>query len=254
MPFEYIIVIIVLILILYAFKQNTSITDDSVDIDEDIVVVCSSCNPDLLAAKTSGIKEAMRRLSQLLGGASHSLPPNILPITFHLDGDSFCGPYRSGLTGNFSRDASGLGHVCLWDVEKERRFRPFTIENAQKIEDQLLPIHEAMHGWFVGRQNNYRIQEPFCKLISFIISEFPDGPEYCWRFSKTPDSHPDVLMKYLCEIGMTSQLAVEILKKLSQSATIKGTALSDLEFSGIVTSILEKDSVPAFQSAGILPR
>lgn len=216
------------------------------------VVVCSTCIPELISAKTRGIEEAMQRLIMLIGDETFPLNPTVSPITFHLDGDYYCGPYQSAMTGNFTRDATGLGHVCLWDVEKENRSRRFTVENAKKIEDQLLPVHEAMHGWFVGRQENYLIQEPFCKLMSFIISEFPGGPEYCNWFKSTPANHPDILMKYLCEIGMTSQSAVQILRLTAQSASEKNRALTDAEFAELVNFVLGKDAIPAFRKAGIL--
>jgi hypothetical protein len=253
MPFEYIVAILIaLIPILYAAIQ-AFLDANKVDAKKEIEVVCSSCVPDLIAAKTLGIQDAMRRLFNLIGDDELPLNLQVWPITFHLDGDGICGQYQSGMTGFFKLDTDGLGHVCLFDMEKENRSLPFTVENAEKIEDQLLPVHEAMHGWFVGRQETYRIQEPFCKLISFIISQFPGGPEYCNWFSSIPDNHPDILMKYLCEIGMTSQLAVQILRQVAKSAGDSGRALSDVEFADVVTSVLGTDAVPAFRSAGILP-
>ncbi len=257
MPSEYIVVILIaLLMIVYAVIQASldTETETNVDIEPEIRVVCSSCDTDLVAAKTRGIQEAMNRLAKLFGEEVFPAnPQQVWPITFHLDGDNTCGQYQSGMTGFFTVDNGGLGHVCLFDVEKENRSLPFTVENAEKIEDQLLPIHEAMHGWFIGRQANYRIQEPFCKFISFIISEFPGGPEYCGWFSSIPDNHPDVLMRYLCEIGMTSQSAVQILRQVAKSATDNGRTLSDVEFADIVTSVLGTDAIPAFRSAGILP-
>lgn len=216
----------------------------------DSLVACATCSPELLAAKRRGILEAMRRLVDYCGSDA---PATICPITFHLDGDDYCGPYQSGMTGGFSVDPLGHGHVCLYDVEKENRMLPFTVENAQKIQDQLLPVHEAMHGWFVGRQNNYRIEEPFCKLLSFIISEAPGGPDYCDWFSSTPDDHPDVLMKHLCNIGMNAERAALVLARLAQFAADKGEALTDAEFAGVVTDVIGQNAVPAFQLAGILP-
>jgi len=216
----------------------------------DSIVVCSTCNSALVAAKTNGIHEAMRRLIAYCGADA---PAAICPITFHLDGDGACGPYESGDTGGFSLDAQGRGQICLFDVEKENRALPFTVANAHLIEDQLLAVHEAMHGWFVGRQQTYRIQEPFCKLVSFVIAEMPGGPEYCWWFSATPDDHPDVLMKYLCQIGMTTALAARVLAETARAAAAKGGALTELEFADVVTMVIGQDAVPAFQSAGILP-
>jgi hypothetical protein len=165
----------------------------------------------------------------------------------------YCGPYESGDTGGFSLDPQGSGQVCLFDVEKENRALEFTVANAQLIQDQLLPVHEAMHAWFVGRQQTYKIQEPFCKLVSFVISEAAGGPEYCNWFSLTPDDHSDVLMKYLCQMGMTTALASQVLTQTATAAAAKGSALTDAEFAGVVTLVMGQDAVPAFQSAGILP-
>ena len=236
-------------------QVSVSINDEGlIDISKtygltDSLVTCSTCSPELLAAKRRGIREAMRRLVNYCGADA---PAAICPITFHLDGDSYCGPYQSGMTGRFSLDLLGHGHVCLYDVEKENRALPFTIENAEEIQDQLLPIHEAMHGLFVGRQDNYRIQEPFCKLVSFIISQAPGGPDYCGWFSSTPDHHPDVLMKYLCNIGMNTEGAALVLERMAQSAASKGEALTDAEFANVVTDVIGQNAVPAFQLAGIL--
>ena len=216
----------------------------------DSLVVCSTCDAALVAAKASGVREAMRQLIDFCGADASA---DICPITFHLDGDGACGPYEPGDTGGFSLDLQGRGQICLFDVEKENRSLPFTVANAQLIEDQLLPVHEAMHAWFVGRQQTYRIQEPFCKLVSFVISKMPGGPDYCGWFSSTADDHPDVLMKYLCEIGMTTALAAQVLSQTAESAAVKGSALTDVEFAEVVTSVLGQDAVPAFQSAGILP-
>ena len=216
----------------------------------DSLVVCTACSPELVAAKISGILEAMRRLVTFCGADAS---PEICPITFHLNGDGYCGPYESGDTGGFSLDDEDRGQVCLFDVEKENRALPFTPANAVLIEDQLLPVHEAMHAWFVGRQQTYRIQEPFCKLVSFIISEQPGGPNYCNWFSSIPDSQPDALMKYLCQIGMTTELAAEVLAQTAHSAAVKGEPLTDAEFADVVTAVLGQNAVPAFVSAGILP-
>lgn len=260
MSIELIVSIIAAILLIIAALNNPNPDAEPADGGEgenptydSIIAVCSTCSPELLAAKTGGLREAMRRLVKLVGSGSLPINPQVTAITFHLDGDGYCGPYSSGLTGNFSRDANGMAHVCLWDVEKENRSQPFTVENAGKINDQLLPVHEAMHGWFIGRQDNYLIQEPFCKLISFIIAELPGGPDYCPWFSQTPAGHPDALMKYLCQLGITSQSGAQMLQQLAQAANEKGSALTDQEFADLVSTVLGTDALPAFRAAGILP-
>jgi hypothetical protein len=181
----------------------------------------------------------------------HDAVPEVGSITFHLAGDTFCGPYTPGATGHFAVDSSGLGHVCLFDVEKENRALPFTVENARTPQGQLLPVHEAMHAWFQGRQLNYRVQEPFCKMVSFIVSMAPGGPDYCPWFAGTPDDHPDALMKYLCRLALTTQLLTSILTGAAGGAAQKGEALSDSEFAAVVSGALGLDARPAFEAAGI---
>lgn len=215
----------------------------------DSLVVCPTCAADLLAAKTTGLLEAMRRLVEFCGADA---PPDICPITFHLSADGACGAYQPGVTtGYFGLDASGLGQVCLFDVEKLDRAPPFTVANASTRQDQLLAVHEAMHGWFVGRQTNYRVQEPFCKWLSFYISETPPPP--CAWFVATPDEHPDALMKYLCGMGMNTTIMQQILARLARAALAAGRPLSDAEFAGLVSEVFGRDATPAFRSAGILP-
>lgn len=217
----------------------------------DSVVVCTACAPELLAAKTRGIREAMRRVIAFCGADAR---PEVCPATFHLNDDAYCGPYQSGVTtGYFSVDPSGLAHLCLYDVEKESRGLPFTVENAEKIQDQLLAVHECMHAWFTGRQQNYRVGEPFCKLVSFVVSEASGGPDFGSWFAHTADDHPDVLMKYLYQIGMNPERAGQTLRRLAQAADDKGSSLTDAEFAAVVTAVLGQDAVPAFRSAGILP-
>jgi len=217
----------------------------------DSLVVCAGCASDLLAAKTQGIQDAMRRLVAFCGVDA---PPEICPITFHLSADGACGAYQPGVTtGAFGLDPAGLGTICLYDVEKQHRALPFTVANASTRQDQLLPVHEAMHGWFVGRQSNYRVQEPFCKLASFFISEVAPFPDLCSFFATTPDTHPDALMKYLCRMGMTATLASQVLALLARKAEELGRALSDDEFAAVVSAVFGQDAVPAFRSAGILP-
>jgi hypothetical protein len=97
------------------------------------------------------------------------------------------------------------------------------------------------------------VQEPFCKLASFFISEVPPFPDLCSFFATTPDTHPDALMKYLCRMGMTATLASQVLVLLARKAEELGRALSDDEFAAVVSAVFGQDAVPAFRSAGILP-
>ncbi len=232
-------------------------TDGPISIDKihglaDSLVICSSCDPDLLAAKTRGIKVALNRLVDFCGA---DVLPRYCPVTIHLDDDDLCSPYIEGeTTGNAGiyPDEDGLGKVCLYFIERWKDSSlPWLIDYAKNPKNQILAVHEAMHIWFRGRVIPYRITEGFCNLVSKIIKEFPDGPEYCNTYSSTPDDHPAVLIKYLCEIGLTTQGVAQILRHLAQLVAQKGRALSNAEFANLVTNVLGQDAVPAFRSAGI---
>ncbi|MCY2987311.1 MAG: Ig-like domain-containing protein, partial [Planctomycetota bacterium] len=134
----------------------------------DSQVVCPDCSPELLQAKRQGLLLAAE---DLVSFAGYDVDSVLAPVTFHLQGDQFCGPFVEGTTGFWTTDGNGKGQICLFDLEKINRSLPFTPENAAKLEDQLLPVHEAMHGWFATRIANYGIEEPFCKLTSFYISD-----------------------------------------------------------------------------------
>lgn len=92
----------------------------------------------------------------------------------HLNGDSWCGPYSAGLTGDAGEYPAWAGVVgvvsCFWDVEKPNRARPFTPSNAVLREDQLLRVHEYGHGLFFRRhESSY---EDVVKGLSFYVSGF----------------------------------------------------------------------------------
>ncbi len=213
-------------------------------------VVCSTCSADLLAAKTAGIRQAMTGLVAFAGADAL---PGRAPITFHLDGDPWCGQYQTGTTGFFFNDSAGHGHICLFDVEKQNRALAFTPENAVKPEDQLLPVHEALHAWSSGRIDNYGIEEPFCKITSFVISGAMNAydPDPCAWFRGS--DYPDRLMTDLCALGMTGERASETLKLTAASSAVSGRDVTSAEFAGIVSGVLGRDATPAFQAAGILP-
>lgn len=232
-------------------KEDTvAITLKKIEGLADSQVVCASCDAELLAAKRQGILTAMERVIEFCGA---DVLPMYAPVTFHSSGDTFCGEYTSGTTGHAALDSLGQGHLCLFDVEKENRSLPFTPENAIRMEDQLLVIHEVIHTWFKGRNHNYRIQEPFCKIVSFILSDAAFGPDYCSFFSELPDDRPDVLLKYLCQRGLTVELTSAILTEVANTASEVGRALTDREFADVVSLVMGQNTIPDFQASGILP-
>jgi hypothetical protein len=211
----------------------------------DSLVVCESCAPELLAAKTRGILTGMKAMVDFIG---YDILPQYGPVTFHLSNDEFCGEYKLGMTGFARIDDKGKGHVCLFDVEKQNRIRPFTVENGEQLEDQLLPIHEAGHVWFFDRSEPYGIQEPFVKILFFILSS-PDLDHCDWFIGV---SYPDALMDDLCALGITDEDVAAILAATAETAEALEGALTNSEFADIVSNSLGKDARPAFVKAGLL--
>jgi len=146
-----------------------------------IVTICEKpcpINNDLLLIKHNGMESAMEKLISVIGE-----PPN-KPIYVHLNGDSDCGTAEDmnkshGFITGFSKlGKDGKPMICTFDYEKENRMLKFNKENAIKIEDQLLFVHEIIHGYFENTEVSYKIQENFCKAISFHISKYWYGNEF----------------------------------------------------------------------------
>ena len=217
----------------------------------DSQVVCPDCGPDLLQAKTAGILAALSDLKEFAGD---DVSWKFAPATFHLQGDDDCGGYTAGQTGFWTADADGRAQICLFDLEKTGRALPFTAENAVLPADQLLPVHEALHVWFADRLPHYAVEEPFCKLTSFIVSgaiaqTYPDPCS--WFSDQTP--YPDRLMHDLCGLGLDQAALSGILKRSASEASRLGRILSIPEFAVIVSDELGSDAGPAFRAAGLLP-
>jgi len=210
-------------------------------------VVCQGCTQELLAAKTAGILDAMEKVIAYAGA---DIRPAHALATFHLSDDGFCGAYAPGTTGFCSADAAGLAQFCLFDLEKQNRALAFTPENAAKAQDQLLAVHESMHGWFFDRVGNYGIEEPFCKMTSFVISE-NFGPDFCRFF--TGSAYPDRLMTDLCALGLDAAKTGEVLHQVAAKADARNSALSASEFADIVSGVINADANPAFRAAGLIP-
>jgi hypothetical protein len=175
------------------------------------------------------------------------------PVVFSLCEDTVCGKYSPGMTGFVKKnEATKKIHVCLFDVENKDRSLPFTVENAIKAEDQLLPVHEVMHVWFGEKVDDYAIQEPFCKSVSFVVSRIENGVGVCASFFNRRSAYPDLLMYDLCRAGMNQVRFSTILKNVTVAAAKKGTFLTNDEFAAVVSDQLGSNSVTAFRTAGLI--
>lgn len=217
----------------------------------DSLAVCPDCPGGLLQAKLQGILLALEDLTVLAGD---DIDFRLAPVTFHLQGDQLCGQYSGGMTGFWTKDSGGLAHVCLFDLEKTNRSLPFTPENAIRLEDQLLPVHEAMHVWFATRISNYGVEEPFCKLASFYVSGAlaQTDPDPCTWFNASMP-YPDRLMYDLCALGMDKAKLGLILDRTASDSLYNGGVRTVPQFTAIVTEVLGQDAAPAFRAAGLMP-
>ena len=103
--------------------------------------------------------------------------------------------------------------MTLKRIKNTERILHLRLRARKRFKINYCPcMKPCMHAWFVGRQEDYQVQEPFCKMVSFVISEQPGGPEYCSWFSSLINAGSDMLMKYLCEMGMNVQKVSQTLK------------------------------------------
>ena len=145
-------------------------------------IVCQepcSVAANLISAKYAGMKLARAKLLELTGGVDHV--PEGAPFDYHLQGDSVCGAYHTGLTGDAGFYPQGGSYGCFWDVEKTNVIYPFTVENAQRIEAQLLFVHEYGHTLFYDRHNfSYEdAVKAFSIYVSGINAVPPGQADFC---------------------------------------------------------------------------
>lgn len=130
---------------------------------------CAISEP-LIFAAYAGFRAVRPELVALAG--VDIITPELPLYDLHLNGDSYCGAYTTGLTGDASTYPPWAGPVgvvsCFWDVEKPNRALAFTPENAVKREDQLLKVHEYGHGIFFGR--HFYSYEDVVKDFSFNVA------------------------------------------------------------------------------------
>lgn len=215
---------------------------------EGSTVVCKSCSPELLAAKERGIRRAMK---MLVGYAGVDALPQNAPIIFHLEGDEICGRYVEGMTGYTGKPGiDGKLHACLFEVEKKRRYLPFTTENAEKLIDQQLATHEAGHAWFFDRVD-HEYQELFVQLVTSELVLLDSRRSFC-EWLGHPE-HGKKLAIELCLLGFSPINLPEILLETASAVKKKGASLTTEEFAAVIGSVLGKDARPAFRKAGFLP-
>ena len=222
----------------------------------------------LIYAKYASFKVARQSLIQLAGIDARD---GAKPIDIHIAATTWTGPYQPGITTGFSgtyRPGSGLstGYVALFDVDKTNRILEFTPENACRIEDELLAVHEYGHQLFYGR--SFWSYEDYVKAFSFYICGHWDGEGF------EPENFPaitDPTNEYLNHQGM-GRLIYELAKhhgatwptlRKSLIAMVKmyedgggeaeGQRVSSNQYRWILNGLLANDTLSAFLAAGHPP-
>ena len=137
--------------------------------DDGFRIVCPDpcpLDPNLINTKYAGMLVARQKLLQLTGGVDHV--PEGAPFDYHIMGDSFCGPYTTGLTGDAGFYVKGGSFGCFWDVEKNSDGAPFNLQNAGNLDRQLLFVHEYGHTIFY--QRHFSSYEDAVKAFSIYVA------------------------------------------------------------------------------------
>lgn len=208
-------------------------------------VVCGSCSPEYLQAKTAGVKNALRVMIAQIG----DMHPRRGRITFHLDMDQTCTDIvteaaKEGKTvhpGGFARCGDDLGacDICFRDETKQN------LEYAKSLAGQVLPLHEAGHVWWKGRENQYNAEEPMVQMMSFGLS----GADWC---SLIWGGVPLSLVGDLCRAGITNAQVIRIYTSAAARSVEVGRELTGEELAQIVSAVMGKDMRASFVAAGII--
>ena len=242
------------------------ITDDTYsfmisDDDGDIRTVCERPCPiprSTLIAKHKGMTAAVNKLKKLL---SVDFTDGVKPIRVHLNGDTTCGQATNESTGCYlisSGSDYGTAHICTFDYEKKNRILPFNEENALRIQDQLLFVHEAVHVMFYKRTTvSYNIQEQFAKAISFHISgnwggngttdgDFKPVSTACDQSIFSFAKAPFLLCKYY-GFDFNDYGSIFLLIDKEFEKTTK--AISDSKFKNYISDVVGKDTSDAWKAS-----
>ena len=220
---------------------------------KDSDVICHTCTSDVLAAKTAGINAALDVMIQQIG----DILPRQGKVTFHLDldqtcTDAFARVTKSGMSENscfvecqtVSNTIPDVCNVCYTSALNQ------DLATMRSLAGQVLPIHEAGHVWWKGREVSYLIEEPMVQILSYVLS---GDMKYCTEHNWAASPRPLTLVGNLCSLGITTSQIIKIYTLTASVTAKRGGPLTDEEFISIVSVTLGTDTRPFFVKAGIAP-
>lgn len=234
------------------FNQNTAVYRAYQVSGDPFRIVCMepcTINEQLIFAKYHGFKNVHDDLIQFMG---IDVRPELAPVDIHINGDPLC-PYVPGVsTGTWSVGVqSGRGKICVWDIEKENRFYEFTPENAIKVRDQLLLVHEYAHIILNDLLPPYIINENIVKPASFYVAGI-DGEFILDPCDPILDSEyfGKIIFELCKQFGMTYVDFRQSISQLDNLRNSQGHATTVEDWKLILDDILDDDTTQAFLDSG----
>lgn len=214
-------------------------------------VVCGSCSPEYLKAKTDGIMNALGVMVAQVGDINLRRKK----VTFHLDMDKTCtdivdSARASGMTLEttaFARcdlgNPPGVCDICFADATKQ------DLATAKSLAGQVLPLHEAGHAWWKGRKNLYNAEEPMVQMLSYALV---GDAKFCTEHDWSKSGPPLTLVVDLCRAGITNAQIIRIHTMSAARAEELRRELTGDELAQIVSTVMGKDMRASFVTAGII--
>jgi len=228
------------------FNQNTAeYRAYQVSGDPFRIVCMEPCTIDeqLIFAKYQGFKKAHKLTVDFMGV---DVLPELLPVDIHLNDDHFCN-YVPGVSTGASASREGGSRVCVWDIEKENRFPEFTPENAIKVKDQGLVVHEYVHVILFKRSP--MSSEDIAKAASFYISGFGDEliRDPCHEVLKV---HSKLIYELCQQYGLTFDDFTQSIIEMDKLYHQQNYQTSLDQYRKILDDILNADTTQAFLDSG----
>ncbi|MFA5176477.1 MAG: hypothetical protein WC413_04450 [Candidatus Nanoarchaeia archaeon] len=225
---------------------------------------------EIFLAKFQGLENGFNELYKLTG----ITPVNSLTPIYYLsngDGD-ICIKYGDlKIKTAYSATKNNKGILCLYDYEhgieylNNYNYNPFDVQNAVKLRNQMLAIHEMGHVLFFTRTTvHFNVAESFVVAQSFRTVGYKVDPTLSNSQVIIPLTPCDSSLAYLNDMivdrlayllcrdyGLRWDQFDDIYKKVDDKYKSTGIPVDDNQFKLIVDQVLGKDTTGAFTQSGI---
>lgn len=216
-------------------------------------------DPNIVHAQYAGFRSARERLIQLMGVDTL---PELQPVDIHLSDDVRCGTLaEAGALSFANRIPNANAYVCTFIFEYAQA--SYTPEDATRLDQQLIFIHEYLHTVFFGRVPGAveAMHDLVTPLAEYVAYDMKTDEELCAYFpGRNPGDFNGSLLKNLCaqngfRVAHVASLMTE-LDRLIQSGAgqlqeegYQHPVPSMLQFRDILNRVLGSDTTQAFADA-----